>query len=224
MQISGAIFDMDGTLIDSMYYWRNAGLFYLTDLGITPPDNYGELVRNRTLEQTAILFHDVFAVSKAPEQIVGDIFAVMEWAYREKVQLKPGAAELLAGLRQRGVKMALATATDRALLEPVLKKLDIWQYFDYTICCREAGTDKNHPQIFEQALAALGAGKKETPVFEDSYHAICTAQQAGFPTIAVADYSNQTLREQIIAAADLFLDDLTDFPWEQMTFPRNKEA
>ncbi len=223
MNISGAIFDMDGTLIDSMYYWRNAGKLYLTNLGITPPDNYSELVRSRSVEQTARMFHEIFGVAKPPRQIVRDIYAVMEWAYREKVELKPGAAELLTGLQRQGVKMALATATDRLLLEPILRKLKILHYFDYTICCREAGKDKNEPYIYEKALAALGTSKEETPVFEDAYHAIYTAKQAGFPIIAIEDASNDKQKTQIQEAADVYLYNLMDFPWDQMIFPAQKE-
>ena len=115
-------------------------------------------------------------------------------------------------LKARGVRLALATATDRPLAEAALRRTGLLPYFSCLLTCSEVGAGKDRPDIYFAALAALSAKREETLVFEDAVHAIETAKAAGFAVAAVRDASMEAQAPRIRALADLYLDALSDFP------------
>ncbi|MEG2212674.1 MAG: HAD family phosphatase [Clostridiales bacterium] len=211
MKISGAIFDMDGTLVDSMPIWHNVAENYLRARQITPPAGLLEQFHTLSLEQMAICFHQQLGIADTPPEIVAQIYQMLDHGYRYTVPLKPGVEEFLTKLQQQGAPMAVATATDRPMVELVLKRLKIWGFFDFVLTCSEVGVGKVKPDIFEQALALLGTEKQQTPVFEDAYYAIATAKMAGFPVIAIADPTAIKDKEKIMALADIYVANYADF-------------
>ena len=128
------------------------------------------------------------------------------------LHLIEGLPETLDRLRARGVRLALATATDRPLAEAALRRTGLLPYFSCLLTCSEVGAGKDRPDIYFAALAALSAKREETLVFEDAVHAIETAKAAGFAVAAVRDASMEAQAPRIRALADLYLDALSDFP------------
>ena len=208
MRIRGAIFDVDGTLLDSMFIWDTIGETYLRSIGYQPKENLNETFKNMSLRQAARYYQTEYGVTLSIDQIMDGVNAMLERYYRFEVPLKPGVAELLERLRQSGVKLCIATATDRHLVEAALDRCGVLSCFGEIFTCNEVGHGKDEPDIFEAALRFLGTRREETLVFDDALYAVRTAKEAGFPVAAVYD-SHERSQAEVRARSDLYLEDLT---------------
>ena len=218
MRICGAIFDVDGTLLDSMSIWDTIGEAYLHSIGYEPKENLNVVFKNMSLYQAARYYQTEYGVTLSVDEITSGVNAMLERYYRFEVLLKPGAAELLAWLRESGVKLCVATATDRYLVEAALERCGVLSCFGEIFTCNEVGRGKDEPDIFEAALRFLGTEKAETVVFDDALYAVKTAKAAGFPVAAVDDRHEKN-QEEIRALADLYLEDLTQLDKLGSCFP-----
>ena len=187
LNMKGAIFDVDGTLLDSMALWDALGSSYLQSLGIAPHKNLNTMVRSMSLYQAACYYQSEYGVTLSTAEIIAGISTMIEQYYRYEVQLKAGAFDFLAFLHRRGVKMCIATATEGAMVEAALRRLHINDFFTEIFTCTSVECGKDQPEIFERALSHLGTQKSETLVFEDALHAVKTAKSAGFRVAAVYD-------------------------------------
>ena len=208
MRIRGAIFDVDGTLLDSMFIWDTIGETYLRSIGYQPKENLNETFKNMSLHQAARYYQTEYGVTLSIDEIMDGVNAMLERYYRFEVPLKPGVAELLERLRQDGVKLCIATATDRHLVEAALDRCGVLSCFGEIFTCNEVGHGKDEPDIFEAALRFLGTRREETLVFDDALYAVRTAKEAGFPVAAVYD-SHERSQAEVRARSDLYLEDLT---------------
>ena len=208
MRIRGAIFDVDGTLLDSMFIWDTIGEAYLRSIGYQPKENLNETFKNMSLHQAARYYQTEYGVTQSIDEIMDGVNAMLERYYRFEVPLKPGVAELLERLRQDGVKLCIATATDRHLVEAALDRCGVLSCFGEIFTCNEVGHGKDEPDIFEVALRFLGTRREETLVFDDALYAVRTAKEAGFPVAAVYD-SHERSQAEVRARSDLYLEDLT---------------
>ncbi len=208
--IKGAIFDLDGTLIDSMFIWDTIGEDYLKSFGIEPKENLAEIFKTFTLEQAAEYYRKQYGVTLSVEEIVDGINNMVAEIYRTKVMLKPGASDFLKRLQRSDVKMCIATVTDRPIAEDVLKRLNVREYFSAIFTCAEVGYNKETPEIYREALNHLGTPKTETVVFEDVLHAIKTAKEDGFKVAAVYD-AHEPKQEEIKEVSDYYIMDFGSF-------------
>lgn len=189
-QMQGAIFDMDGTLIDSMKVWREIGSIYLQRKGLVPEADVWNSLKSLSLGQGAVYLKQAYGMKETPAQIEGQINALLEDLYRHEIPLKPYVAEYLSDLDRQGIPMCVATATDQKLAEVCLKRLQIHPYMKGILTCNMVNAGKQEsPKVFEAAWELLGTKKEYTYVFEDALHALKTAHNAGFPTVAVHDTS-----------------------------------
>lgn len=207
MKIRGAIFDVDGTLLDSMFIWDTIGENYLRSIGYKPRENLNEVFKNMSLHQAACYYQSEYGVTLSIAEIMDGVNAMLERYYRCEVPLKAGAAGLLARFHQAGVKLCIVTATDRYLVDAALSRLGVRSYFGEIFTCSEVGHGKDEPHIFDAALNFLGTEKSETIVFDDALYAIRTAKNAGFPVAAVYDV-HELEQEKVHCLADLYLDTL----------------
>ncbi len=211
--IQGAIFDMDGTLLDSMYVWNSIGEVYLRSLGVEPEAGLNRILKSMSLTQSAVYFRETYGLNQSKEDIMAGINSLVEQAYRQDVLPKPGAVELLQRLSKENIPMCVATATDSALVKAALKRCGIDHYFADIITCESVGHGKDEPVIFRQAQEYLGTDKAHTAVFEDAFFAAKTAKQDGFLTVAVQD-AYEPEQAQLKALCDFYLRDyenLTEF-------------
>ena len=195
--IRGAIFDVDGTLLDSMYVWETIGERYLRSLGMEPKENLWVTFRTFTLPQAAQYYQTHYGVELSTEEIMAGINALVEKMYFQEVRLRPGVRELLSALEKAGVKMAIATATDRYLAEAALKREGVLSYFQDILTCQDYGS-KESPHIYLAARDCLGTPKAHTWVFEDACHGAEAANRAGFPVLGIRDpseHDQQKLKE-----------------------------
>ena len=208
MRIRGAIFDVDGTLLDSMFIWDTIGETYLRSIGYEPREKLNEVFKNMSLFQAARYYRTEYGVTLSIDEIMNGVNAMLERYYRFEVSLKPGVAELLAQLQASGVKLCIATATDRYLVEAALERCGVLSCFGEIFTCNEVGHGKDEPDIFEAALRFLGTRREETLVFDDALYAVRTAKEAGFLVAAVYD-SHERSQAEVRARSDLYLEDLT---------------
>ncbi len=187
MTFQGIIFDFDGTLFDTMGIWKAAGADYLASLGSVAEEGLSERLSAMSLAQSSQYLQARYALPLSVEAITEGICKTVEDFYLHRAQPKANVVVFLSSLREKGIKMCIATATDRYLVEAALRRCELLDCFDAIFTCPEVGHGKDRPHIFEAALAYLGTAKAETAVFEDAYHAARTAKQAGFPVIAVYD-------------------------------------
>lgn len=208
--IKGAIFDLDGTLLDSMSIWDTIGEDYLRSLGIEPRENLAETFKTFTLEESAEYYRTHYGVTLSVAEIVDGVNGMIEDFYRNTVSLKKGAFEFLAGLAKDGVRMCVATVTDKYLVEAALTRLKVRQYFGEIFTTAEVGCGKNDPRIYRTALAYLGTEKCETLVFEDVLHALMTAKNDGFPVVAVYD-RYERCQDELRAKSDYYITSYQNF-------------
>lgn len=183
-----AIFDLDGTLADSMGFWRQFGREYLAGCGIdNPPTAVLDQTKSMTVTEAAGLFLRTFHLQGPAADIAAEMNAVMAGHYHRDIPLKPGVRAYLDRLRFKGVRMAVASATDRTLVEACLRRLGVLSYFEFVCSCEEVGAGKERPDVFLEAARRLGAPPRDIAVYEDSLAAVRTAKAAGFHTVAVYD-------------------------------------
>lgn len=210
VKIKGAVFDFDGTLVDSMWIWDDIGAEYLKTKGITPEADLRTITLSMSLEESAEYFCDYYKVGLTPEKICEEINAMLNNYYTEKLELKEGAKELLSELKSKGIKMCIATATNKELVKKCAERNGIWEYFDGIITCPEVNSSKSEPYIFEKAVEMLGVKKNEAVIFEDACHAIRTAKNAEFYVVAVEESAEKANRDTIKSLADVYLEKLVD--------------
>ena len=207
--IKGAIFDLDGTLLDSMFIWDTIGEEYLRSLGKEPHEDLKETFMTLTLEEAAEYYREHYGVTLSVKEIVDGVNAMVEQTYRTKVTLKPGISEYLAWLKGNGVRMCVATVTDRYLVEETLDRLGVRHYFSEIFTCAEVGFGKDKPIIYQKALEHLETEKRDTYVFEDMLFALNTAKTDGFPTVGVYD-RHEEHQDELKELADYYIFDFTD--------------
>ena len=197
------IFDLDGTLIDSMPIWRGTGSSFLERHGFPVPENLIDIVKSQTLYQTAEYFRSELGVPMEPQAIVDEIISYVEDAYNHTIPLRPYAKEYLDAMAKKGVKMCILTASEASYIGPALDRLDIRKYFDFILTCTELGEFKEDGKAYLTAMEKLGGTLEETVVFEDALYAVKGAKMAGFSVYAVLDeVSREDDIDKIKATAD----------------------
>ena len=207
--LKGAIFDLDGTLLDSMFIWDTIGEDYLRTLGKEPHENLKEAFMTLTLEEAAEYYREHYGVTLSVKEIVDGVNAMVEGIYRTKVTPKSGVTDYLRLLKDNVVKMCIATVTDRYLVEETLERLGILHYFSGIFTCAQVGYGKDKPIIYRKALEQLGTPKEDTYVFEDALYALKTARADGFPTVGVYD-RHENRQDELKNLADYYIRDFAD--------------
>jgi HAD superfamily hydrolase (TIGR01509 family) len=205
MKIKGAIFDMDGTLIDSMPVWANLGSDYLRQMGITPTDDLGKTIKTMTLMECAHYFRQAHGVTHSPEEIIAGFTRMMARQYEKEIPLKPQVRPFLEKLRDAGVRCCVLTANEKHLAAVCLERLNVLSYFDFVLTCTELGLGKEDPALFIKTAELLGTIKEETMVFEDALHAAEAAKKAGLLVTGVYDPSGAKDEQAMRAIADCYV-------------------
>lgn len=203
------IFDMDGTIADSMGYWKDLEKEYLLGKGISDRDADEILkeTQHQTIPASMAMFIERFGFDGTVESLTEEFDSLMAEHYRNDVDLKPGAKEYLDKLRAEGVKMCIASATSTPLVKIALNRMGISDYFDFTLSCVEVGSSKDKPDVFLQAARRLGSKPENTAVFEDSLVASVSAKNAGFYVVGIYDKNSEHNWPAICELADELIED-----------------
>ncbi len=205
--MKGAIFDMDGTLLDSMGTWDRIVPQYLINHGVDDPGDINGEIAAMTFEDGIQYTIKRFGLPMTASQVMQGISDRMLWEYTHTVRMKPGVLEYLKKLRQEGIPMCIATATGRALSLPALRCQGILDFFQFVLTVEEVGVGKEYPDIFLQSARRMGLAPKDCCVFEDALHGIRSASSAGFQICAVKDEGSAVVdREEIRRLSDICIE------------------
>ena len=209
--IKGAIFDVDGVLLDSMGIWDDLGARYLRSLDKIPEEGLNKILFSMSMEQGAEYLNEHYGLNKSVKETVDGIGKMLEDYYFYEVLLKPGAKEILEFLKSKSIKMAAATSSPRTHIEKALSRNGLLGYIDKIYTTGEVGVSKHSPDIYNLAADFLKTKSEETLVFEDSLYALKTAKEAGFVTVGVFDEKGESNQAELENQADLYLKKLDDF-------------
>lgn len=209
-EIKGAVFDLDGTLLDSMFIWSDIGIRYLKARGITPEKGLTEKFNEMSLRQAAEYYIEHYECQETVEDIENGINKMVEDFYFNRVLTKPDIKILLDYLKANGVKMCVATATDKYLVEAALRRNGILDYFSEIFTCAIVNAGKNEPKIYRVSADFLGTSKEETLVFEDALYAIKTAKADGFRVIGIKDPTEERRIDTVKQCCDEFIENYCD--------------
>lgn len=204
------IFDMDGSLVDSMWVWKDIDIQYLGRFGHTIPDDLQQKIEGMSFTETAVYFKERFAIPDTVEQIKAD-WNQMAWDnYRTRVMLKPGARELLDYCKENGIKLGIATSNSRQIVDMVMKERGIEGYFDCIMTSCEAKKGKPAPDIYLLTAQQIGVPPEKCLVFEDIVFGIQAGKSAGMEVCAVEDAYSVYQWEEKKRLANYHIHDFTE--------------
>ena len=209
--IKGAIFDIDGVLLDSMGIWDDLGARYLQSIGKIPEEGLNKILFSMSMEQGADYLNEHYSLNKQTDEIVKGLGRMLETFYFDEVPGKPGSNELLEYLKEQNIKMAAATSSPREHVEKALSRNGLIGFIDRIFTTGEVGVSKHSSDIYNLAADFLGIKPEETLVFEDSLYALKTAKNAGYVSIGVYDSKGESDQTGLKNTADIYLKDLKDF-------------
>ncbi len=192
----GIIFDLDGTLLDSMWVWDDVDREFLGNRGLEVPADYQKEIVALGFEETAHYTIERFHLDEDPADIMNEWRHMAEEKYAWDVDVKPMVIPMLAWFKDHDMKLGIATSSYESLFMPCLERNQILQYFDAIAKTEEVHVGKNKPDVYLLAAEKLKKRPEECVVFEDIFQGIQTAKEAGFHTVAVYDEKNRDMWEK----------------------------
>lgn len=210
IKFKGAVFDVDGTILDSMDVWFYAAKKLLLQLGIKMSDSDIDAMRDMTLEESIPMILSRHKNQMSPHDITKQLMELAGNEYRENILPKPNVCEYIKRLHENGVKIAIATSGFSELAKSAFERIGIWQYIDAAAYSSEVMKNKSNPDVYLLAAERIGVAPKDCIVFEDLLLGIKGAKSGGFFTCAVADKSNTEDHKALKETADLFIRDFSE--------------
>lgn len=202
MKCQGIIFDLDGTLIDSMPAWENIGSDFLKKHGVKPPDDLNKIIKTMSFAESSRYFIDFFGIDMTVEQVNAEINGMIQDNYAKHIQLKPFVKEVLDQQLAKGVKMGILTATHKPLVELVLSRFDLLNHFQFILTSGMIGLPKSDPEIYHKAIKSLRLPVDQIAVFEDALYCVQAARNTGCYIVGVYDESSRNDWTEIQKNAD----------------------
>ena len=208
--MKGAIFDVDGIILDSMGVWVDITDVFFSSHGvkISPEDNLK--YQSMTLEETLPQIRKDYLPYMNIEDMLAEFLKLTRKAYRDTIPAKHGVCEYIRRLHSDGVKIAVATSGFKELCQSAFKRLGIFDLVDAYAFSAEVGCSKAQPDIYLLAAQRLGLEPKDCTVYEDIITGIMSAKQAGFETVAVYDTTNAQDKERLLRCSDHYITGWTE--------------
>ena len=208
--IRGLLFDLDGTLVDSMWMWKQIDIDFLGGLGLALPGDLQEIIQGMSFSETAVYFKDRFRLNMGLEEIKRIWTEMSIEKYRKEVPFKPAAEEFLKEARKAGMKTGIATSNGREIVEALNESLALDRYIDVLVTGCEVGAGKPAPDIYLHTAELLGLRPEECLVFEDVPAGIAAGKAAGMKVFAIEDDAAEEFRPQIRSMADYYARDFRE--------------
>jgi HAD superfamily hydrolase (TIGR01509 family) len=209
-EFKAAIFDLDGTLIDSMWVWDKIDQDYFSYHGLSVPQDLKNNINHLTFEETAIYFKKEYNILDSIDVILNTWNSMAFDHYTHNITLKKGALELLDYFKSSNIKIGLATSNSKTLLNAALKSTNTLHYFDCITTTDEVKKGKNNPDVYLLTAKKLGVPPTECIVFEDILEAVNGAKKAEMKVIAVHDKASDYQKEALIKAADNYINNFDE--------------
>ncbi len=221
-RFKGAIFDMDGTILDSMGCWRSLNAEFLKKRGLPIPEE----IRGRELithsAAAARLYLEKFDLGMTFHEIIREMEEDMRPLYLGVIKPKPGALALIRALKAAGLRLCVATLTPQSVAEEALRHNGILDQFEFVVCGNDTGLKKSDPEFFRAVAGRMNLRPGDCVVFEDAVYAMRGARAAGCAVVAVDDAANEPDAAEIREISDLYVADYNLFTPE--TFMRLDRA
>ena len=201
------IFDLDGTLVDSMWMWKAIDVEFLARYGYECPEDLQKAIEGMSFSETAAYFKERFQIPDSLEEIKAAWTEMSIEKYRSQVPLKPGVKDFLDRTAHLGMKAGIATSNGRAMVDAVLDSLGIRRYFQVVATAWEVAAGKPAPDIYLNVAGRLGVRPEECLVFEDIPAGIQAGKSAGMTVFAVEDEFSRHMRREKAALADYYIND-----------------
>lgn len=213
MKFDCAIFDLDGTLIDSQKMWTQVKTEVLTSRGIAVSEEEERYLKSMELPASSIALSREWPTGLTPEQAMEEVLQSMHRFYATAARPNKGALDLLQKLHQRGITCCLGTASNLDWIEPVITRLGIKQQLDHIVTCQMVGDKNKHfPDCFLEAARRAGVQPGRAVVFEDAGYSLKTAKAAGFLTVGINEPASDGTAEELRQVCNWFVDDFTQLP------------
>ena len=206
-EIKGVIFDLDGTLVDSMWMWKAIDIEYLGKRGLDCPEDLQKKIEGMSFSETAVYFKERFQLPLSLEEIKACWTEMAVGKYRKEVPLKPGAGEFLEYCRQNGIATGIATSNGREIVDAVIEALRLGPYLNEVATACEVAAGKPEPDIYLEVARRLKVDPEACLVFEDIPEGILAGKRAGMTVIAMADRFSEDMEKEKRDLADGFISD-----------------
>ncbi len=205
--ISACIFDMDGTLVDSLGIWEEIDIRFFHERNMEVPKDYDKIISHMSFMEMAVFTKEAYHISESVEEIASTWLEWSKEAYLNTIVAKPGAKEVLEYIKGKGIPMALATTNKEELYLPCLERNHLLCYFSHIENVNHLNTKKSEPKIYQTLAHDMHVPIEKTIVFEDILMALDTAKKAGFIVGGVYDKRNDPDKEKIQSIADYYIED-----------------
>jgi HAD superfamily hydrolase (TIGR01509 family) len=205
--IEGAVFDLDGTLLDSSWVWEKVDEKFLGDRGFQVPDDYVDEISPLSAERAAVYTIERFGLNEDKDDIVREWIEMAKKEYATEVVCKPYAKEFLEELHKLNIKMAVATSSDRELFMKTLEREGILKYFQKIVTVDEVERGKGYPDIYEEAARRIKVNPHKCLVFEDILAGVTGASLGEFNVVAVFDEKSKHNWEKIKSISKYSIND-----------------
>lgn len=205
--IEGAVFDLDGTLLDSSWVWEKVDEKFLGDRGFQVPDDYVDEISPLGAERAAVYTIERFGLNEDKDDIVREWIEMAKKEYATEVVCKPYAKEFLEELHKLNIKMAVATSSDRELFMKTLEREGILKYFQEIVTVDEVERGKGYPDIYEEAARRIKVNPHKCLVFEDILAGVTGASLGEFNVVAVFDEKSKHNWEKIKSISKYSIND-----------------
>lgn len=215
MRVKGVIFDCDGTLLDSMSAWHSVEARLAENIGITLSKEEKDALNGNTPKQTAAYFHAKYGYGTSPEDIIARMYDELAEAYREEIEPRAGAVELVEELRRNRIRMTVVSSSPGRLLRIGLARAGILECFDAVISTDDLGISKRGPLAVRHAQSIMHTVSDETWGFEDSTYALKVLRAQGFGTVGIYDNDISGTYNELANLADVTVRELTELNVER---------
>ncbi len=205
-ETTAAIFDLDGTLLDSMHVWSDIDVEFLRKRNILKvPKAYSQALASLSFRETAEFTIDYFSLDEQPDDIMHEWNQMAIEAYSHHVQLKPHAKEFLQFLRSKNIRLGVCTALSQKLYVPALQNHGIFDWFDAIVSTDDVNKGKSYPEPYQLTAVRLGVSPEDCVVFEDIPEAVTGAQKARMQVCGVYDNASAHKEQQMRLLCDRYI-------------------